>query len=160
MTRLTNRGIKVVKHILDNDASENYLQAIWRNAMNTKKSFKDHFQAIMVGVDNAFPMHLWDCLLPQAESMLNMMQSTNIMPTISTYMYMYEQHNFNKMPLAPMGAQSCYTTSQTSEKHGTYMQSRVFTLRHHENTTDAIRCGSKKHKVSTSPCQQSAKQMP
>ena len=38
-----------------------------------------------------------------AEGMLNMMGPTNIAPTVSAYVYMCGQHNFNKMPLAPMG---------------------------------------------------------
>ena len=65
--------------------------------------FKDHFQIILVGVDNTFTRHLWDQLLPQAESTLNMMQPTNIAPTISAHAYIYGQHDFNKMSLSPMG---------------------------------------------------------
>ena len=87
----------MAKHILDNEASEDYLQAIersgikyekvllnihWRNmAEKAISMFKDHFQAIMVGVDSTFPMHLWDRLLHQVGSMLNMMQPMNIAPT-------------------------------------------------------------------------------
>ena len=60
-------------------------------------------KAMNMGVSNSFPLHLWDCLLPQVKSMLNMMHPTNIMPTISAYVYMYSQHDFIKMPLTPMG---------------------------------------------------------
>ena len=72
----------------------------------TKKAigtFKDHFQAILAGVDNTFLMHLWDRLLPQAETTLNMLRPINLVPTISAYTYMYQQHNFNRIPSAPMG---------------------------------------------------------
>ena len=65
-------------------------------------TFKDHFKAILAGVDKTFPMHLCDRLLLQAESMLNMLGQTNTAPKISAYEYMYGQHDFNKMPLAPM----------------------------------------------------------
>ena len=66
-------------------------------------TFKDQFKAILAGVDKSFPMHLWDRLLPQAESILNMLRRTNIAPKSSGYAYMYGQHDFNKMPLALMG---------------------------------------------------------
>ena len=66
-------------------------------------AFNDHFQAILTEADNTFPMHLWDWLYPQAENTLNMTRPTNIALTISAYSYMYRQHDFNKMPSAPMG---------------------------------------------------------
>ena len=74
MMCLTNWGIKVAKHILNNKASDNYLQAIKQNGIEYEKippnihqrnmaekaisMFKDHFQAIMAGVNDTFPMHL------------------------------------------------------------------------------------------------------
>ena len=65
-------------------------------------TFKDHFQAILVGVDNIFLMHLWDSLLPQAENTWNMLGSMSIAPTISAFTYINGQQYFNKMPLATM----------------------------------------------------------
>ena len=65
--------------------------------------FKNHFKSILAGVDKTFPMHLWDRLLMQIESTFNMLQQTNIAPTVSSYAYMYGQHNYNNMSLAPMG---------------------------------------------------------
>ena len=52
-------------------------------------TFKDHLKAILAGVDKTFSMHM---LCP-----------TNIAPKLSAYAYMFGQHNYNKMPLAPMG---------------------------------------------------------
>ena len=66
-------------------------------------TFKDHFKAILQGVDKTFPVHLWDHHLPQSESTLNMLLQMNIAPTISAYAYMYGQHNYNKIPLTSMG---------------------------------------------------------
>ena len=66
-------------------------------------TYKDHFKAILTGVDKTFPLHMWARLLPQALSMLNMLCPTNIMQKISADAYMYGQHNNNKMPLVPMG---------------------------------------------------------
>ena len=66
-------------------------------------TFKDHFKAILVGVDKTFLLHLWDRLLLQAEATLNILQPTNITPTISAFAYMYGTHDFNNMLLASMG---------------------------------------------------------
>ncbi len=41
-------------------------------AERTICTFKDHFLAILAGVDYAFPPYLWDLLLPQAELTLNL----------------------------------------------------------------------------------------
>ena len=72
-------------------------------AEKTIRTFIKHFKAILAGIDQTFLMHLWDYLLLQAESTLNMMQPTNIAPMVSTYAYMYGQHDYNKIPMAPMG---------------------------------------------------------
>ena len=108
MQCLHDRGIKVVKHILDNEASVEFLNTICWNGIEYEKvqphmywqnmaekaiiTFKDRFQVMMAGIDNMFPMHLWYHLLTQAESMLNMMPPTDITPTISAYKYIYGQH--------------------------------------------------------------------
>ena len=78
MVRLTERGIKVIKHILDNKALDEYLQEIKCNGIQYEKvplnihrrnivekaisTFKDHFQAILAGFNSTFTMHLWDGL--------------------------------------------------------------------------------------------------
>ena len=76
----------------------------------------DHFKAILVRVDKTFPMHLWDRLLQKTESTLNMLWQTNIAPKISAYAYMYGQHDFNKMPLAPMGCAVLIHNKQAVKK--------------------------------------------
>ena len=56
----------------------------WQNmAEKAISTFKDHFKAILVGVDKTFLMHLCDRLFPQADR-------TKI-------------HNLNKLLLVPMG---------------------------------------------------------
>jgi hypothetical protein len=90
MTRLAARGLSVDLQILDNKANSAYKEAItfkWnakfqlvppdmhrRNrAERTIRTFKEHFLAILAGVDAAFPPYLWDLLLPQAELTLNLL---------------------------------------------------------------------------------------
>ncbi len=75
MMRLAARGLSVNLQILDNEASSAYKEAItfkWsakfqlvpldmhrRNqAERTIRTFKDHFLAILAGVDAAFPSYL------------------------------------------------------------------------------------------------------
>jgi hypothetical protein len=84
MTCLAARGLSIDLQILDNKASSAYKEAItfksnatfqlvpldmhrcnW--AERTICTFKDHFLAILAGIDAAFPPYLWDLLLPQAE---------------------------------------------------------------------------------------------
>ena len=38
-------------------------------------TFKNHFIAGLCSVDKDFPLHLWDCLLPQALLTLNILRS-------------------------------------------------------------------------------------
>ncbi len=84
MTRLAAQGLSVDLQILDNKASSTYKEAItfkWNATFQlvppdmhccnrverTICTFKDHFLAILAGVDSAFPPYLWDHLLPQAK---------------------------------------------------------------------------------------------
>jgi hypothetical protein len=100
MTRLAARGLSVDLQILDNKASTAYKEAIifkrkatfqlvppdmhCRNrAERAIRTFKDHFLAILAGVDAAFPPYLWDLLLPQAELTLNLLRQATLNPRIS-----------------------------------------------------------------------------
>jgi hypothetical protein len=85
MTCLAARGLLVDLQILNNKASVEYKEAItfkWNakfqlvlpdmHHQNWAEcaicTFKDHFLAILAGIDSAFPPYLWDLLLPQADS--------------------------------------------------------------------------------------------
>jgi hypothetical protein len=88
-TKLTASGmIQPTTHILDNEASEPYKAEIKKNctiqlvpsgnycrnlAERTIQTFKNNFKAIIVGVDDNFPMNLWNRLLPQAVLTLNLL---------------------------------------------------------------------------------------
>ena len=72
--QLKDRGIPVKKHIIDNEASDEFLKTIQQNgveyenippnihqcnaAKNAISTFKDHFIAILSGLDKIFPMNL------------------------------------------------------------------------------------------------------
>jgi hypothetical protein len=67
--------------------------------------FKDHFLAILAGVNSTFPLppYLWDLLLPQAELTLNLLCQATLNPRISAWEFFQGPFNFNKMPLGPVG---------------------------------------------------------
>jgi hypothetical protein len=70
------------------------------HAMHT---FKDHFLAILAGVDVAFPPYLWDLLLPQAKLTLNLLRQATLNPQISAWDFFQGPFDFNKTPLGPFG---------------------------------------------------------
>lgn len=118
-SRLTASKVITPKmHVLDNEASTAFKTAIKANcdlqlvppdthrrnlAERAIQTFKCHFIAILPGVDEFFPMQLWDRLLPQAVLTLNLLRRANAKPSISAYEYVNGKFDYNKMPLAPMG---------------------------------------------------------
>jgi hypothetical protein len=114
------RGLSVDLQILDNEASLANKEAItfkWnatfqlvppdmhcRNwAERAIHTFKDHYLAILAGVNSAFPPYLWDLLLPQAELTLNLFCQSTIKPRISAWEFFQGPFDFNKTPLGPVG---------------------------------------------------------
>jgi hypothetical protein len=117
--RLTSSGtVKPKTHILDNEASVEFKREIQKNctvqlvppdnhrrnlAERAIQTFKNHFKSVLAGVDDSFPMRLWDRLLPQTILTLNLLRQSNAVPTISAWQYVHGNFDYNKMPLAPMG---------------------------------------------------------
>jgi hypothetical protein len=101
--RLTETGsVKPKTHILDNEASAELKKALKKNCTNQLvppdkhrrnlakraiQTFKNHFKAIIAGVDDSFPMKLWDKLLPQTVLTLNLLHQSNFARTVSAYQY-------------------------------------------------------------------------
>lgn len=116
--RLTASGvIKPTMHILDNKVSPAFKSKFRENcdlqltppdthqrnlAERAIQTFKNHFIAILVGVDKDFPMQLWDRLIPQAVLTVNLLQKASANPAISAYKYINEKHDYSKLPLAPL----------------------------------------------------------
>jgi hypothetical protein len=132
--RISESGsIKPSTHILDNKVSAEVKEAIGnictiqltppdnyrRNlAEQAIQTFKNHFKAVIAGVDDSFPMKLWDKLLPQMVLTLNLLRQSNIAPTESAYQYVRGIFDYNRMPLAPMGC--AVQIHKSSEKRGTW----------------------------------------
>ena len=104
---------------MDNKAPALFIEAIQENcnlqlvqpdihrgnlAEGEIQTFKSHFNSILAGVDPTFSMYLWDQLLPQTILTLNLLQKSNITPTISAYQHIHGPFDYNKMPLAPLGS--------------------------------------------------------
>jgi hypothetical protein len=102
MMRLVARGLSFDLQILNNKASAAYKEAItfkWNAtfqlvpldmhccnwAERTIYTFKDHFLAILAGVNSAFPPYLWDLLLPQAKLTLSLLHQATLNPQISAW---------------------------------------------------------------------------
>jgi hypothetical protein len=97
MTHLAAQGLSVDLQILDNKASAAYKQAItftWQakfqlvppdmhhcnRAERAIRMFKNHFLSILAGINAAFPLYLWDLLLPQAELSINLLRQATLNP--------------------------------------------------------------------------------
>ena len=88
--RLKECGIMPSHHILDNEVSADFKEAIKANHMTYQlvpphdhrrniaeraiQTFKAHFISILCEVDNNFPIALWCQLLPETEMTLNMLR--------------------------------------------------------------------------------------
>ena len=105
-------------HLMDNEASAGLKIEIKKNctiqlvppddrrrnlAERAIQMFKSHFKLVLAGVDNSFPMGLWDKLLPQTILTLNLLQQPNVAPTVLAYQYVHGSFDYNKTPLAPLG---------------------------------------------------------
>jgi hypothetical protein len=103
---------------MDNEASAEYKKTIRKNCNiqlvppnnheqnlteRAIQTFKCHLKAILVGVDNNFPVRLWDKLLPQAILTLNLLHQSNTVPIVSAYQYINGPFDYNKLPLGQMG---------------------------------------------------------
>jgi hypothetical protein len=65
------------------------------------RSFKDHLIAGLCSTDKAFPMHLWDRLLPQAIITLDTLRTSRINPKISAATHLEGQYDYKRAPMAP-----------------------------------------------------------
>jgi hypothetical protein len=67
------------------------------------RTFKEHFVAGLSSVEPTFPLHLWDRLLPQAESTLNLLRTSRLHPQLSTAAHYHGLVDYNKTAFAPPG---------------------------------------------------------
>jgi hypothetical protein len=137
MERLKSTGIQPKKQILDNEAPRAYLEAIEEQGLEWElvppnnhrrciaergiQTAKGHIIANFLGCDESFPSREWHRLLPQIEMTLNMLRPANVRPTVSAHTYLYGIHDYNKMPLAPLGCRvQCFVDPDNRRSFGAH----------------------------------------
>jgi hypothetical protein len=116
--RMQLAGLELKHHWLDNKFSDNFKKCIQKNNMTHKlvppdchrrniaeraiQTFKNHFVAILSGVDDRFPLSLWCYLVRPAKLTINMLCQSNVVPKISAYAHVHGQHDYMKRPFAPL----------------------------------------------------------
>jgi hypothetical protein len=116
---LLDRGFQPLLQKMDNEASATLKRTIRakgidyqlvpphmhrRNAVERAiQTFKNHFVAILRGTDKHFPIHLWDLLLPQATTTLNLLCTSRLNPQLSAAAHLNGAFDFNCLPMAPLG---------------------------------------------------------
>ena len=124
-TRLADRGHLVNLQILDKEVSAEYKQTIktrWKayfqlvppnvHCQNQTKlaiqTFKDHFIAILAGINKIHLKSLWDLLLPQAKITIYLLQQSTLLPAMSAWEHFNRLLNFDATPLGPLGCRVLY----------------------------------------------------
>jgi hypothetical protein len=107
LTRLDNEASQLIKAYL-HEYNINFqlvlpYSCIRNAAERAIVSFKDHFIAGLCSTNKAFPMHLWDILLPQVVIKLNMLRTSRINPKLSASTQIDGQYDYNRAPMAPTG---------------------------------------------------------
>jgi hypothetical protein len=142
---LTVKGFKPKRQTLDNEASAALKTFFTVNNIayqlvpphchrrNTTeraiRSFKEHSVAGLSSVDPAFPLRLWDRLLPQSEITLNLLQTSRLHPQLSAaaHFHFHGLVDYNKTAFSPPGCkiiahekpgkrQNVYITATASER--------------------------------------------
>jgi hypothetical protein len=67
------------------------------------RTLKEHFKSSLAKVDPAFPIHLWDRLLPQAEITLNLLRSSILHPQLSAAAHYHGLIDYNRTAFGPPG---------------------------------------------------------
>jgi hypothetical protein len=116
---LTVKGFKPKLQTLNNEASaalKNFFTVNYidyqlvpphfhrRNAAERAiRTLKEHFLAGLSSVDPAFPLHLWDRLLSQAEITSNLLRTSRLHPQFSAAAHFHGLVDYNKTAFAPPG---------------------------------------------------------
>jgi hypothetical protein len=114
---MTSKGFKPKLQTMDNEASAALKHYFTEKEMSYQlvpphcnrsnateraiRTFKEHFKSGLATVDPAFPIHLWDRLLPQAEIKLNILWSSRLHPQLSAAAYYHGLIDYNRTAFGP-----------------------------------------------------------
>ena len=118
-TKLSNSGLVLKLHILDNEASIALKRQIKASNTNYQlveahnhqvieaergiRIFKNCYISGLASTNLNFPIYLWDKLLEQAEITLNLLCNSRQHPHLSAYTNLNGIFNLNRTPMAPPG---------------------------------------------------------
>ena len=107
LQRLDNECSTILKEFLQDEEIDFQLTPPGihrRNAAERAiRTFKNHFIATLSSTDPAFPISLWDKLIPQALITLNLLRGSRMNPKLSAYAQVKGEFDYNRTPLAPPG---------------------------------------------------------
>ena len=93
--------------------------------------YKNHFLSVLSGVDDSFPIYLWDKLTSQANLTLNLLRKSNATPSVSAHTRLFGNFDHNRMYLYHHW-EVLYTSTkmQTIHDHGHHIQWKDGTSEH------------------------------
>jgi hypothetical protein len=119
---LTSKGFKPRLNVMDNQVTkfikknlteeECTLQLVEphnhcvNGAKRAIQTFKDAFIAAIATTDCNFLLQLWDKLMPQVQTMLNIMRASRIDPAVLTFKILNCLYDWNQYPLALLGCKA------------------------------------------------------
>jgi hypothetical protein len=120
---MDNQSTKVNRKFLDEEQCDLLLVEPHNHrvhaAERTILTFKVHFISALTTTNSKFPLRLWDQLMPQVESTLNMMCSSCINSDIPAYEAVHGPYDWSCFPLAPPGCKAVvYKSPKKHEVRG------------------------------------------
>ena len=110
LQRLDNECSDILKEFMTNEGIDYQLvppHVHRRNAAERAiRTFKNHFVATLCSTDPAFPLYLWDRLLPQATLSLNLLRGSRMNPKLSAHAQLFGLYDYNRTPIAPPGTRA------------------------------------------------------
>jgi len=107
LQRLDNKASQALQEFLTSEDMDYQLVPPHVHRRNAAEraicTFKNHFIAGLCTTDKNFPIHLWDCLIPQAEITLNLLRGSQINSHLSAWAQLHGPFGFNRTPIAPPG---------------------------------------------------------
>jgi hypothetical protein len=82
------------------------------------RTWKNHFIAGLASTDKQFPLHLWDRLIPQAVTTLNLLCQSRLNPRLSADAQLNGTFDYNRTLMAPPGTH--VIRHETPAQHGTW----------------------------------------
>ena len=162
LAKLRKARFAPTKYILDNECSAKLKEAIreictlqlvppGNHRANLAevaiKTFKQHFLSVLAGLVPEFSWSYWDVILPQALLQLNLLRKLNATPTVLAHAYLCGQHDYNTIPLLPIGSSAknsqpvwyLYTSEEHNHTH-IYLMKKSKSTRLSDTAVHCTKC--------------------